>query len=251
MIIIPMAGLSRRFFKEGYKLPKYMLQAYGETLFAHTVNSFKEYFDNTPFLFIIRNEFDTESFVKKEANELGIKMFSIVVLDHETRGQAETVYIGLNKFSENKTSKYLLNPITIFNIDTIRHNFTFPEIIFNSDAYIEVFKGEGDNWSFAKPYNINSTLVQKTAEKNPISDLCSTGLYHFNHANDFVKAYEDYLIKPESEWEKNELYIAPIYNYLINNGKKVHYHLIDKKDVTFCGIPTEYTDFLQKNKTGV
>lgn len=49
MIIIPMAGLSSRFFKAGYTKPKYMLDAHGISLFDHAVNSFKAYFKTETF----------------------------------------------------------------------------------------------------------------------------------------------------------------------------------------------------------
>jgi hypothetical protein len=134
--------------------------------------------------------------------------------------------------------------ITIFNIDTFRPNFELPEVASSSDGYLEVFKGSGDNWSFAKPKQAGSSQVIQTAEKNPISDLCSTGLYHFNRKQDYLDTYYRYLAKPKSEWEKGELYIAPLYNLLIERGLNIHYHLIERDEVIFCGVPEEYTKFL-------
>ncbi|SFP66594.1 capsular biosynthesis protein [Enterovibrio norvegicus] len=244
MIIIPMAGLSSRFFKAGYTKPKYMLEAQGSTLFEHSVNSFNAYFSDKVFLFIVKDLYDTPKFVEEKAKKMGIENFEIVVLTENTQGQAETVALGLNNF-EAKGGLYN-GPITIFNIDTFRPNFEFPEITKNSDGYLEVFEGTGDNWSFAKPKSDSTTEVSLTAEKNPISNLCSTGLYHFNDLNTYLYAYAEYLDKPESEWEQGELYIAPLYNLLISKGLDIHYHLIAEKDVIFCGTPDEYTSILNK-----
>lgn len=240
MIVIPMAGMSSRFFKSGYKSPKYMLEAHGKTLFEHSVSSFKKYFKAEKFLFIVRDIYETPKFVEEESEMLGISDFEIVVLDRETRGQAETVTLGLEAASDYD------GQITIFNIDTFRPRFEFPPFVEECDSYLEVFKGEGDNWSFAKPLNDKSTLVVKTAEKNPISDLCSTGLYHFRSKNEYLKAYYAYLSKPESEWEKGELYIAPIYNIIIDNNIPVHYNLISNDEVIFCGTPDEFVGFLKR-----
>ena len=113
-------------------------------------------------------------------------------------------------------------------------------------AYLEVFRGSGDNWSFAKPSAPGSTRVSLTTEKNPVSDLCSTGLYYFADAEQFMDAFRAYLARPQSEWEKGELYVAPLYNYLIEQGDEVHYHLIERDEVIFCGVPDEYIDFLQR-----
>ena len=240
MIIIPMAGLSSRFFKAGFSQPKYMLEAHGKTLFDHSVNSFKEYFLSEKFLFIVRSVFDTEAFVKKSIKALGISDYEIIVLDQDTRGQAETVKLALDKIVYH-------GAITIFNIDTIRPNFKFPNLKDLGAGYLEVFQGEGDNWSFVKPLNNNSTKVIVTTEKNPISNLCCTGLYHFSSVEDYVDAYNDYLSKPESDWEKAELYVAPLYNYLIKRNNNIHYNLIDKGSVIFCGVPNEYSEFLQRD----
>ncbi|EAI3127257.1 capsular biosynthesis protein, partial [Campylobacter coli] len=37
-----------------------------------------------------------------------------------------------------------------------------------------------------------------------------------------------------------EFYIAPMYNYLINQNKDIRYHEIDINDIIFCGTPQEY-----------
>jgi len=240
MIVIPMAGLSSRFFKAGYTKPKYMLEAGGESLFAHAVKSFCAYFEQEEFLFIVRDLLGTVDFVNKEIASLGIKKAHVFILENETKGQAETVFLGLQSLSKCDTA------ITIFNIDTFRPGFTHPIELDHWDGYLEVFEGEGDNWSFAKPVNAGSTKVIETAEKRPISNLCSTGLYYFKSITLFNQAYNDYISKPEVEWEKGELYIAPLYNYLIKQNNEIHYHLIARDEVVFCGVPDEYLDFLEK-----
>ncbi|MDN3608504.1 glycosyltransferase family 2 protein [Vibrio ostreicida] len=248
MIVIPMAGMSSRFFKAGYNKPKYMLEAHGETLFEHSVKSFCRYFSALPFLFIVKDVFDTPEFVSQKAKQLGISEFYIATLTEETRGQAETVTLGLEQLE--KQGHGYTGPITVFNIDTFRPDFEFPDLASTSNGYLEVFKGSGDNWSFAKPKSPDSTQVVQTAEKNPISDLCSTGLYHFGQKQDYLDIYYQYLAKPQTEWEKGELYIAPLYNLLIEKGFRVDYHLIERNEVVFCGVPSEYTDFLnQPNKS--
>lgn len=238
MIVIPMAGLSSRFFKAGYTEPKYMLPAHGIPLFDHAVLSFKTYFETTKFIFIVRSDYNTPQFVESRCQILGIQDYQIVTLEADTRGQAETVYLGIKDCDDAV-------PITIFNIDTFRPNFALPNVADEGDGYLEVFKGEGSNWSYAKPKSTNSNQVIATAEKNPISDLCSTGLYHFAQAGDFKRVFQLEAAKPISEWQKQELYIAPLYNYLIEEGKDIRYHLIARDEVVFCGVPQEYLDFIK------
>tara|TARA_B110000211_G_scaffold77303_1_gene90629 strand:- start:4273 stop:4995 length:723 start_codon:yes stop_codon:yes gene_type:complete len=230
MIVIPMVGLSSRFFKKGYTKPKYMLTLNEKSVFEHSVSSFSYYFKTLPFLFIVRSDFDTPAFVEQEVKQMGIADYRIIVLNTETKGQAETVFMGLSRIDYS-------GDITIFNIDTFRPDFRLPA--YEKDGFVEVFKGEGDNWSYAKPID-GSTLIAEMAEKNRISDLCCTGLYHFSSTELFFDAYQQQLKTPATQWQAGELYVAPLYNFLLSKGYKFSYNLIDSKDVIFCGIPEEY-----------
>ncbi len=242
MIVIPMAGMSSRFFRAGYTLPKYMLEAHGKTIFEHSLDSFSHYFSSDKFLFIIKDVYGTHDFLVEKIKKMGIKDYSIYILENETRGQAETVFLGL-KYLEKSCEINPDSPVTIFNIDTFRPGFKYPDIALESDGYLEVFEGSGDNWSFVKPLSGKNFSVEMTAEKNPISNLCCTGLYHFSMIKTFFDAFNHYLKKPESSWEGGELYIAPLYNYAINSGSMITYNVIERSEVIFCGVPEEYIEF--------
>jgi bifunctional N-acetylglucosamine-1-phosphate-uridyltransferase/glucosamine-1-phosphate-acetyltransferase GlmU-like protein len=236
-IVITMAGLSQRFFDAGYKVPKYMLDLNGESAFELSVKSFERYFNTNKFIFIIRDVFDTKKYIETLSRKMKIKNFEIIILDKPTKGQAESVYIGLEILKLNQ-----ITPILIFNIDTFRNNFSFPRDISTYDGYLEVFIGSGKNWSYIKPLNNVTTIVCETAEKNEISNYCSTGLYYFSSLKLYNNAYNNFTNNDNNISEK---YIAPIYNHLIKNGKKIHYYLISKEDVVFCGTPQEYEQLIK------
>ncbi len=240
MIVIPMAGMSRRFTEAGYELPKYMLPVGEQTVFALAVESFKKYFETEKFIFIARDVKGTKNFIESECRKLGIKDFQIVILDASTQGQAETVQLGVLK-----SGTPLETPLCIFNIDTFRKNFSFPSEPWfaHADGYLEVFKGSGQNWSYVGPAKDKSEpLVARTTEKDPISDLCCNGLYYFTRASDFLWALE----KEKENPSMPELYIAPLYNHLIKRGDNIYYNLINKNDIVFCGVPKEYQDVLNQ-----
>lgn len=238
-IIIPMAGLSSRFTKAGYVLPKYMLYIKNRSLFNLAVSSFEKYFDSCRFVFVARDVFDTKTFIEKECELMGIKDFEVVILPAPTKGQAETVLKGIKEASVDKDE-----PILIFNIDTFRPGFTFPQEMDDWDGYLEVFVGSGKNWSYAKTESDTSTLVVETAEKREISKYCSTGLYYFKSSEMFLNAYVENQEKPITGVA--ELYVAPLYNYMIAKSLKIHTHVIDRQDVIFSGVPSEYEDLLRK-----
>ena len=238
-IIIPMAGLSSRFTKAGYVLPKYMLYIKNRSLFNLAVSSFEKYFDSCRFVFVARDVFNTRTFIEKECELMGIKDFNVVILPAPTKGQAETVLKGIEGASIAKDE-----PILIFNIDTFRPGFTFPPKMDDWDGYLEVFVGSGKNWSYARTESEDSTLVVETAEKKEISKYCSTGLYYFKSTEAFEAAYAENQENPISGIA--ELYVAPLYNYLIAKSYKIHIHVIDRDEVIFSGVPAEYEDLLKK-----
>lgn len=232
-IVIPMAGLSRRFSEAGYTRPKYMLDLHGRSVFAHAVGSFATYFDTAPFLFVARDIAGTPEFIAAECAALGIADARVHLLRAPTAGQAETVELGLADVPADTA-------ITIFNIDTFRPGFRYPDFA-DSAGYLEVFRGSGANWSYVRPGLGPEPLALETAEKRPISDLCCTGLYHFSNADQFRHALAQERLKPSAA----ELYVAPLYNALIQAGAKIHYQVVGAEDVVFCGVPTEYETLLQ------
>lgn len=235
-----MAGLSSRFTKAGFTLPKYMLYVRDKSLFRLAVESFREYFDSARFVFVARDVFDTEGFIAGECRVMGIANFSTVILDRPTDGQAETVLKGTENAAVPSDE-----PILIFNIDTFRPNFRLPEIASRCDGYLECFEGEGDNWSYARTDDGKATSrVVETAEKRRISSFCSTGVYYFKTAGDFLTAYE--LNNDERYGSGRELYVAPLYNKLIAKGEDIRVNLIDRDEVIFCGTPDEYYETLTK-----
>lgn len=236
MIIIPMAGLSSRFFKVGYNKPKYQLDLNGETVFAWSVCSFKHYFKTDKFIFIYRDIYDTQNFIKSEIKKLGIVDYELICLPTETLGQADTVYQGIRHIQSD-------NEMYIFNIDSKIIDFRKPSWVHECDGYLEVFKGDGNHWSFALPENSKSKKVVRTAEKERISDLCSDGLYYFKKKS----VFEQLFLKAVElgDTAKNEYYIAPLYNGLIEQEGVVFYDLIDSDKILFCGTPNEYLNLLQ------
>lgn len=231
MIVFPMAGLSSRFLRAGYDTPKYRLPLGGSFVFDYAISSFAPDFGSEPFLFVYRETGGVEEFVRARAAALGIASLTMVALDRETAGQAETVELGLDGAQAGSD-----DPITIFNIDTFRRPGAHVHGVRPDTAgWLEVFRGTGDNWSFVEPAS-EPGLALRTAEKVPISDLCCTGLYHFARVDLFRQALAGERERPGA----SELYVAPIYNHLIAAGERVGYGLVDAADIAFCGVPAEY-----------
>lgn len=234
MIVIPMAGLSSRFRNAGYKIPKYQLSLKGETVFEKSLKSFYRYFKDDEFVFITRKELKAKDFIKEKATLLGIDNFKIHELEEVTLGQADTVHRGLLNCEEQE--------LFIFNIDTFLLDFKKPGWLKQCDGYLEVFIGEGEHWSFVEAGANNNVL--RTTEKLRISNHCSNGLYYFKSIRLFNSLIDRY--KKEFDSHENEMYIAPLYNFLIADGGVIKYKLVKSKDILFCGTPSEYEHLLSE-----
>ncbi len=235
--IFPMGGLSQRFTNAGYKVPKFMLDLHGFSVFEHAVIGFHRYFQEHSFVFAFRDDQATERFVLEKCQKMGIprENIKIVMLDGPTSGQAETVWLASRaaRLAEE-------DPIVIFNIDSFQTDFKLPESfdLNSTDGYLEVFIGEGDHWSFVEPGPDKS--ARRVTEKERVSELCSTGLYYFRRGQDFSQAFEKTLTVELSDLQGGERYVAPLYNALIAKGQSIKYQVVAPEEVTFCGTPDEY-----------
>ena len=227
MIIIPMAGGSSRFFKAGFDKPKYMLELWGRTLFENCIRTFESYFDNEEFIFIINESLTQASDVKKLVTLLRIQNFRIISVNYLTRGQADTVYLATAEYSNDE-------PVLIFNIDTILIGWEKANEVYGQN-YLDVFLGSGLNWSNVELDK--NQKVTRVTEKKQSSNYCCVGLYSFESAG----LYNEIFLKSASMIsEDEELYVAPLYNYIIESNQIVEMRLLDRSKIIFSGTPDEY-----------
>lgn len=229
MIVIPMLGRSTRFMNAGYSIPKYQLPLGGESVFSKSIKSFERYFQEVPFVFIVRKDHNAINFVSQEVTKMGLKDYRVIEFSLETRGQAESVEIGTRDYAGDIS-------IWIFNIDTIRLNFEMPDENILGDGFLEVFEGDGEGWSFVESGEENSVI--RTTEKVRVSNLCSNGLYYFKELGQFRRAFDCFTSHKSAV--NSEIYVAPLYNELIKEGLNIKYRSVPTKDILHCGIPSDY-----------
>ena len=229
MFVIPMAGGSTRFFSLGYEKPKYELELWGSPMLDWVLCSFQRYFKSDLFHFVVREDFGTKAFVADRCRFLGLEHVSFTELNGTTSGQGETVLLGLNDIGVEEE-------LFIFNADSFHRDFVKEKIFGSHQGVIDVFRGEGDHWSFVEP-GLDAKVV-RTAEKTRISDLCSSGLYYFSDSELFARAYK--LGAEAVLGQSKETYIAPLYNYLVNEGADIVYREVPRDVLYFCGTPAEY-----------
>jgi dTDP-glucose pyrophosphorylase len=88
-------------------------------------------------------------------------------------------------------------------------------------------------------------FVTEVAEKRPISDIATVGIYFWKHGSDYVK-FANKMILKNSRFN-GEFYTCPVFNEAIQDGKKIKAKKIDK--MWGLGTP-EDLDFYLKNYKG-
>ena len=233
--IIPMAGESKRFKNVGIKKPKFMIKVKDKTMFQHAIESLPFDFAKKVYFICLKDheeEFNVKQFIKNimSQNFKDVE-YKIILIQQKTRGQVETV-LSIKEFIDN------VQPILIYNIDTsfkstrlksrltVMNNQEIDGILggfFSSDPKLSFIEISSDG------------IVKKIQEKEPISDLASTGLYIFSKGSDFISASEK-MIK-NNMLTKNEFYVSEIYNILIKEQKKF---IVDIADECFLlGTPED------------
>lgn len=241
-IVITMAGLGMRFRNAGYKVPKYMIEAKGRTLFEWSMESLKGYGEDNTYYFIVRKEDNSADFIKEACERIGIRSYKLIELDHETDGQATTALLASRYW--NKDAELL-----IYNIDTYVESYNMNREELTGDGFIPCFKAPGDHWSFVKLDEAGNAV--EVREKERISDHCTLGAYYFKTCGSYEDLYREYYEENKGSVSreaaaKKERYVAPLYNYLISKGGIVRISDVDAGVVHVLGTPEELRVFLNE-----
>jgi NDP-sugar pyrophosphorylase family protein len=235
-IIIPAAGLGSRFSSVGWKKPKPFIRINEESMILKVIENITP---NVEFnlTLILREEHIEKEFIS--ISDFKSKGYKIVGLNYLTEGTLSTV-LHARKYIQNN------NPVLIANSDQIV-DFDINKFIQDCfdrdlDGSILVFRDKDRNpkWSFAK---VDSRgLVEQVAEKEPISDLATVGIYLFNSGNDFINAAIDMI--SSNQRVNNEFYTCPVYNTLINEGARIGVYEISEDDMYGLGTPEDLEHYL-------
>ena len=230
-ILIPMAGAGSRFEKAGYTFPKPLIDVKGKPMIQVVVENLNM---DANYNFIVQ-----ESHLQKYNLDQMLKLIApksnCIAINGMTEGAACTT-LKAEQFIDND------NPLIIANSDQYvewqSDEFMYNMITSNVDAGILTFKATHPKWSFAKVDD--NGFVTEVAEKKPISDIATVGIYYWKKGSDYVK-YAKQMIQKNIR-VNNEFYVCPVFNEAIQDGKKVKVFNIEK--MWGIGTPEDLTVFL-------
>ena len=133
--------------------------------------------------------------------------------------------------------------MVIYNIDThVDAEYLHPSH-FAGDGWIPCFEGPGDAWSFVR-IGDNGNAVE-VREKERISPSATIGLYGFSSFYLYEKTYHEFFADQDNV-VKGERYIAPMYNHLIQQDKRISISLVPFAAVHALGTPMDVDRFRQQ-----
>ena len=230
-VIIPMAGRGKRFEDAGYSFPKPLVDINGKPMIQVVIENLNF---SGKHIFICQEEHVKQYAVRDLINLLKPDS-EIISINGITNGAAETVLLAKDLINND-------DELIIANSDqwidwNNQHFLSFMRKK-DADGGIISFISTHPKWSYVK---VDETgMVQEVAEKRPISNIATVGIYYYKHGKDFVKSAEQMIRK--NIRTNDEFYVAPVFNEMIEFGKKVYIYPV--AEMRGLGTPEDLRNFL-------
>jgi dTDP-glucose pyrophosphorylase len=234
-VLIPMAGAGSRFAQAGYTFPKPLIEVRGKPMIQVVVENLNI---EANYIFLVQKE-HYEKYNLKYLLNLIAPNCKIVQVDGITEGAACTTLLAKEHIDNDA-------PLVMANSDQyVEWNSNECMYAFSADAIdggILTFEATHPKWSYAKVGE--DGFVSEVAEKKPISNTATVGVYYWAHGSDYVK-YAEQMIEKNIR-TNNEFYVAPVFNEAIGDGKKIRVKNIER--MWGIGTPEDLDYFLENNK---
>jgi NDP-sugar pyrophosphorylase family protein len=249
-LIIPMAGIGKRFIDAGYKDPKPLIEIDNKSMISHVVSLFPGVQDIT-FICNKTHLQTTNMYSTLKKINPNCKIFQIS--DNLKKGPVFSVCEILNHIDDDKEVIF-----SYCDYGTVWDFNNFLKKKQNLDGLISCYTGfhphmiGSENYAFCK---LNGEYVSEIKEKesftsNRMDELASNGTYYFKSGK-IVKKYFKKLIDLNLS-VNGEYYISLVYNLMIQDGLKVGVFEIDK--MLQWGTPYDlevynsWSKYFKKNK---
>lgn len=229
-VLIPMAGAGSRFANAGYTFPKPLIEIFGRSMIEVVVRNLNI---EGRFIFLVQKEHN-DKYHLEQYTRLLKPGSEIVVVDGVTDGAARTALLA-EEMIDCDTPLLIANSDQFVQWDSneILYQLSSP----GCDGGIVTFSSTHPKWSFARVDE--GGWVTEVAEKNPISDVATTGIYYWKRGSDFVK-YAHQMIEKDAR-TNGEFYICPVYNEAIRDGLRIRSRSVER--MWGLGTPEDLTAF--------
>ena len=234
-VLIPMAGAGSRFAAAGYTFPKPLIEVNGKPMIQVVTENLNV---EAHFIYIVQKSHYDKYNLKQLLNLISPGC-DIVQVNSLTEGAACTTLLAKELINNDE-------PLLMANSDQyVEWNSNECLYAFTADGVdggIVTFRATHPKWSFAKLGD--DGFVTEVAEKNPISDIATVGIYYWKKGSDYVK-YAEQMIEKDIRTNR-EFYVCPVFNEAIADGKKIRVKDVPK--MWGIGTPEDLNYFLENHK---
>ena len=244
-IIIPLGGKGERFAKEGYLKPKALIDVFEKTMIETVIDNLNIQKEDKLFViynpYLDENDFGFSTYIKSK-----YPMVHLIKLEKDTKGAAETVYLGIECILNNCifTTDVFLNKTILLDCDT-----------FYTEDILSIFRNSADNMVFyTKKYNEppiysyialdgETNTITNIAEKQKISTNANTGAYAFTSMSLLHRYCK--IILDEKIFFNNEPYTSCVISKMLEDAHTFVGAKLNEKCVFSLGTPTELKKYTE------
>lgn len=228
-LIMPMGGAGSRFFKNGFVMPKPLIEINGKPFFYWATRSIEKFVDVADVTFVVLKQHIAQYHI----DEVILKYFpeaQIETVDFEEvkSGPVMTCLAGLKNIQDDRP--ILFNDCDhMFACDSFAKDMNSGK--WDYDGALLTFESDQPQFSYVEYKN---GRIVGTVEKKVVSNHAICGAYMVRNAQMFRQMAEEYL----QNCNYSEFFVSGIYNVMCLKGLDVQNFTVDFH-VPF-GTPVEY-----------
>ena len=228
-LILPAAGLGSRFQQVGESRPKPLIPVFDIPMIMWVLLNFP--LNVSDKVWIISQKKDVippllSNFISKFPFAI-----QFLEIDGLTDGPASTVHLVLKSLPDNEsvivanTDQFVFTDLSPF-VESVRSG--------GADGQIVTMRASSNAWSYVG--RDSTGAIDSVVEKIEISDEATVGIYGWTSTRDAKEAFSHTF--EQNLRTNNEFYVAPTYNFMIKNGKKIETYLVGDHGVAVHGLGT-------------
>jgi NDP-sugar pyrophosphorylase family protein len=228
-IVVPMAGRGQRFAAAGYALPKPLISVRGMPMIQAVIDNLRPRAAHRFVFLCLRDHLDRHHLGELLATWAPGSL--VVPVDTVTEGAACTVLLAEDAIP-------LDDQLMIANCDQwldLDIDLYLRELNLRSaDGLIMTMTACDPKWSYVR--TDLSGWATEVAEKKVISNSATVGIYNYRRGGDFIRAAQRMIARGERV--NGEFYVAPVYNQLIADERRIATFDVDAAGGAMYGLGT-------------
>ena len=227
-LVMPMGGKGSRFTKNGYAIPKPLIEINGKPFLYWAARSVTKFIDVVDIVFVVLQQHMDDFSIDRVILDFFPKA-KIIILPDVLPGPVFTCLEGIKNINDG--GALLFNDCDhMFRCHEINALLNKNEL--DSSGALLTFKSNEPQFSYVK-YNTEGKITG-TVEKQVVSDHAICGAYIFKNAELFRSIADEYI----RDCPYSECFLSGMYNVMCRKGMTVKDYLLDFH-VEF-GTPEEY-----------